>query len=84
MAAPSALPGVAYALGSFGLWGLFPLYFKAVSAVPATEVLAHRVVWSVVFVGLLLLLVRQWGTVGAILADRERRTRLIADRKSVV
>jgi len=69
---------VAYALGSFGLWGLFPLYFKAVSAVPATEVLAHRVVWSVVFVGLLLLLVRQWGTVGAILADRERRTRLIA------
>jgi len=78
VAAPSALPGVAYALGSFGLWGLFPLYFKAVSAVPATEVLAHRVVWSVVFVGLLLLLVRQWGTVGAILADRERRTRLIA------
>lgn len=75
---PSALPGVAYALGSFGLWGLFPLYFKAVSSVAATEVLAHRVVWSVVFVGLLLLLVRQWGTVGAILGDRDRRSRLIA------
>ncbi|WP_217495435.1 EamA family transporter RarD [Halofilum ochraceum] len=75
---PSALPGVAYALGSFGLWGLFPLYFKAVSSVPAPEVLAHRVVWSVVFVGVLLLLVRQWGTVGAILADRRRRYRLIA------
>ena len=27
----SALTGAAYALGSFGLWGLFPLYFKAVS-----------------------------------------------------
>ena len=75
---PSALPGVAYALGSFGLWGLFPLYFKAVSSVPAPEVLAHRVVWSVVFVGVLLLLVRQWGTVGAILSDRRRRSRLIA------
>ncbi|MEF8833391.1 MAG: EamA family transporter RarD [Halofilum sp. (in: g-proteobacteria)] len=70
---PPALPG-----GAFGLWGLFPLYFKAVSAVAATEVLAHRVVWSVVFVGLLLLLVRQCGTVGAILADRHRRSRLIA------
>lgn len=73
----AALPGVGYALAAFGLWGLFPLYFKAVSAVPASEVLAHRVVWSVVFVGLLLLLVRQWGTVGAILRDPGRRSRLI-------
>jgi chloramphenicol-sensitive protein RarD len=75
---PASLSGVAYALASFGLWGLFPLYFKAVSSVPAGEALAHRVVWSVVFVGLLLLLVRQWGAVAAILVDRRRRSRLIA------
>ncbi len=45
--------GVAAALGAFTAWGLGPLYFKAVAFVPALEVLAHRALWSV----LLLLLV---------------------------
>ena len=63
--APRSLAGVVYALGAFGLWGGFPLYFKAVAGVPALEVLAHRVVWSVFWVALLLLLMRQWSAVRA-------------------
>lgn len=44
----SAPAGVAYALGAYGIWGLTPLYWKALAAFPATELLAHRVLWSCV------------------------------------
>ena len=50
------LVGVACALGAFLLWGFAPIYFKAVAAVPPLEVLAHRVVWTVVLLGLVLAL----------------------------
>ena len=46
--------GVLYALGGFGIWGLFPIYFKTLGHVPALEVLAHRIVWSVALLTLLL------------------------------
>ena len=38
--------GLGYALAAYLAWGLFPIYFKALRGVPAVEVLAHRVVWS--------------------------------------
>ncbi len=41
--------GIFYGLFAFTFWGLVPIYFKAVSSVPALEVLIHRVIWSVVF-----------------------------------
>lgn len=69
--------GVAYALGAFGLWGLFPLYFKAVAAVPAPEVLSHRILWSVIFVALLLGLLRQWPAVTVAMRDRDTLLRLL-------
>jgi chloramphenicol-sensitive protein RarD len=50
--------GVLYALGAYLMWGVFPIYFKAVQGVPPTEVLAHRVLWSLVFVALLLAVMR--------------------------
>jgi chloramphenicol-sensitive protein RarD len=76
-AAP-AWSGVGYALAAFGLWGGFPLYFKAVASVPAPEVLGHRVVWSVVWVALLLTWVGQWSTVRALLTAPRRRLMLLA------
>ncbi|WP_415888000.1 EamA family transporter RarD [Neptuniibacter sp. QD37_6] len=48
--------GIYYAVAAFLMWGLVPVYFKAVDDVPAFEVLAHRVVWSVVFLVLFLFL----------------------------
>jgi chloramphenicol-sensitive protein RarD len=42
--------GYAAALAAFGMWGLFPLYLIGLLHVPATEITAHRVVWSCVFV----------------------------------
>jgi len=41
------LPGVLFALTAYLLWGLLPLYMKALAHVPPVEVIAHRVVWSV-------------------------------------
>lgn len=38
--------GLVYALAAFLMWGLFPIYFHALSAVSSGEVLAHRVLWS--------------------------------------
>jgi chloramphenicol-sensitive protein RarD len=52
--------GVLYALGAYLLWGLFPVYFKAVAAVPPLEILAHRVVWSLAVVAVLLAVLRRW------------------------
>ena len=40
--------GVIFGVAAYGMWGLIPIYFKALSGVPALEVLAHRIVWSVV------------------------------------
>ena len=53
-------PGVLYAALAFAWWGLFPLYFRVVTTVSATEILAHRIVWSMVFLVLVLALRRQW------------------------
>lgn len=41
--------GLVYGLAAYGLWGLFPLYWKALDTQGADEVLAHRIVWSLVF-----------------------------------
>ncbi len=46
--------GFAFALGAFLLWGFLPFYMKAVGHIPAWEVVAHRVVWSVPVAGAIL------------------------------
>jgi chloramphenicol-sensitive protein RarD len=52
--------GVAFTGGAYLIWGLFPLYFRALSGTPALEVLAHRMVWSALFLALLVTALRRW------------------------
>ncbi|AKU23168.1 EamA family transporter RarD [Massilia sp. MB5] len=59
--------GILYAVLAFLCWGLFPLYFHALGAMPAMEILAHRMLWSLVFLLIVLLLRRQWSWLGAVL-----------------
>lgn len=66
--------GLLYGLGAYLAWGFIPAYFKLLADVPPLVVLAHRVVWSVAFLSLLLTLQRKWGEVRAAL--RRRRTML--------
>lgn len=65
------LVGVASAAGAYALWGLFPIYFKAVAAIPALEVLAHRIVWSLLVV--VVALVFAGKTAAAVAAFRQPR-----------
>lgn len=61
---PDRKNGVLLALGAYGIWGIAPLYFKAVSEVPSLELVGHRIVWSVVFLlGFLALRGRLWSVV---------------------
>ncbi|HEU5486685.1 MAG TPA: EamA family transporter RarD [Microlunatus sp.] len=53
--------GIAYGLGAYGLWGLVPLYWPLLDAAGPLEILAHRVIWSLVLALLLLLLLRRRG-----------------------
>ena len=57
--------GMLYAAGAYVLWGLLPIFWKALGAVPALEILAQRMVWSLVVV---LFLIAALGRVRAIVA----------------
>ncbi|MCV2401961.1 EamA family transporter RarD [Marinomonas sp. C2222] len=50
--------GIFYALTAFILWAIAPIYFKETSFIAATEVLAHRVIWSCLVVLVLIVLLR--------------------------
>lgn len=51
--------GTLYALCAFVFWGLVPLYFHSLSHVNAFEVLAHRILWSIVLLIILIFIVKQ-------------------------
>ncbi len=61
--------GSLYAIAAFGFWGLTPVYYKLMPDVPPVEVLAHRVVWSVVFGAVFVSLVSAWPAVRSALAS---------------
>jgi len=52
--------GLIYAIIAYFLWGIFPVFWKALQNVPAKEILCHRMVWSFVFVLLILINKRHW------------------------
>lgn len=52
--------GIVTALGAFGIWGFLPLYWKALDQVGSMEIMTHRIVWSMLFVALLLFIRRNW------------------------
>lgn len=51
--------GTIYAAMSFGLWGVLPLYWKVLKNVSAGEILANRILWSFVFVSVLIIFFKQ-------------------------
>ncbi len=62
--------GLASAAAAFAIWGAFPLYFHLLSRVGSVQVIAHRVVWSCVFVLLWIAFTGEWAMVRATLANR--------------
>ncbi len=59
-------------VAAYTLWGAFPLYWPLLEPAGAVEILAHRVVWSAVTIGLLVFVLRRVGRFRALLRDRRR------------
>jgi len=69
--------GTLYGAGAYLLWGLFPLYWPLLRPSSAVEVLAHRIVWSLAVVALLLAVLRRTGAAVAALRDPRKAWRLV-------
>jgi len=52
--------GIIQILLGYTIWGLFPLYWVLLKQVPATEVLAHRMLWSVTILIIFVVLIKSW------------------------
>jgi len=63
--------GFLFGLAAYALWGVLPIYFKAVADVPAVDIVAHRVLWSLPFLAILIAVSRGWRKVRAAAADRK-------------
>ncbi|MGY1653559.1 EamA family transporter RarD [Geodermatophilus sp. SYSU D01119] len=74
--------GTAAGLSAYLLWGCFPLYFPLLEPAGGVEIVAHRVVWSLLFVALLLTALRRWPLVRAAVTDP--RTMLVLAGASVL
>lgn len=74
--ADAARRGFAAALAGYFLWGLSIVFYKWLSHVPADEVIAHRIVWTVAFVGVFLVLKARLAEVAATFRDRRVLIRL--------
>ena len=67
----AAHPRSGFVLGllAYALWGVLPIYFKAIERLPATDIVAHRVLWSLPFLALLIALSRGWSKVRTAIAQ---------------
>lgn len=66
---PFMRSGILSAALAFLLWGLFPLYFHLLRDVAPAQMLAHRVLWSLVFLAVVLAARRQWRWLGPLRAQ---------------
>lgn len=66
--------GLAFAVAAYGIWGVLPIYMKAVAHIPPTEIIAHRVLWSLPIAAAVLL----WQRRAADVVTAIRTPRLLA------
>lgn len=71
------LRGLAYGVAAYLLWGLFPLFWPLLQPAGALEILSHRIVWSLIFLALVLTVTRRWSTFADVWRDRRVRLLLV-------
>ena len=69
--------GLLLGIAAYALWGAFPLYWPLLEPSGAVEILAHRIVWSVVVMGLLIALLRRTRALRDVLRDRRTTVLLV-------
>ncbi|MDQ0992411.1 EamA family transporter RarD [Streptomyces sp. V3I7] len=75
--------GLLNGFAAYGMWGLVPLFWPLLKPAGAMEILAHRMVWSLVFVAAALVVARRWAWAGQLLRQ-PRRLALIAVAAAVI
>lgn len=68
----SSVVGLSYGIGAYTVWGVIPLYFHAVAEVQPWVVLCHRIVWSALFLALVVSARGEWNAFRPILRDGRR------------
>lgn len=74
--------GLIYAILAYTIWGLFPLYWRPVMEVNVWQIVAHRVIWSAVFLAMLLAWRGEWGQVFG--AFKNKKTILVFSVSSIL
>jgi chloramphenicol-sensitive protein RarD len=70
-ASRTAKAGFLYGIAAYGLWGVMPIYFKWLQAVPSVDIVAHRVVWSLAALVIFVTLAKVWDQVRSAIANRK-------------
>ncbi len=65
------IEGLTFGTLSFALWGLLPLYWKLVDAISPYQIFGQRVVWSFIFVSILLLIKGKWSEFLSVIRDKQ-------------
>lgn len=73
----STLVGFIYGIAAYMLWGFLPLYWKLLDQLPATEILAHRILWSFVFMCVILSFNGQFKGCIQVLKNRSNIVRIL-------
>ncbi len=55
--------GIAFGVGAYLVWGVLPIFWKAIESVAAIEILAHRFVWAVAFLAVIITMRRSWAAI---------------------
>ena len=65
-------PRTGFILGllAYALWGVLPIYFKKIEVLPALDIVAHRIIWSLPFLAILILLSKGWFKVREAISSR--------------
>jgi chloramphenicol-sensitive protein RarD len=77
-ATDSSKGGIPLGLTAYAIWGFMPLYFKLLTTVQPTEIVAHRILWSLILLGILATIWHRWGAVRAALTTGTVLVTLIA------
>ncbi len=75
--------GLLYGIGAYGMWGLVPLFWPLLKPAGAAEILAHRMVWSLVLVAVVLLVLKRWGWIRELIRS-PRKLGLITVASAVI
>ena len=70
--------GFLFGIAAYGFWGVLPIYFKLLRSVPSVSIVAHRVCWSLLALGLTVSAVRSWPAVRGALFSKRTMLPLIA------